>query len=131
MPSGALNEFDCTADAARSQHPTPYQQADCCQDCRPLSPGSASSEPCQITVTPPSDEETVKQQAQNKPMSTRKELAKIRDGFDAWLAAFRQSRPTRDVIWRVGTFRFFSGETCVRIFTVNFAKPASCQPVYK
>lgn len=33
---------------------------------------------------------------------TRDELVKIREGFDAWLAAFRKSRPHRDVIWRVG-----------------------------
>jgi 6-phosphofructo-2-kinase/fructose-2,6-biphosphatase 2 len=33
---------------------------------------------------------------------TADELARIRDGFDAWLAAFRSTRPQRDVIWRVG-----------------------------
>ena len=34
--------------------------------------------------------------------STADELARIRDGFDLWLAAFRRTRPQRDVIWRVG-----------------------------
>lgn len=77
------------------------------QDSRPESPVR-----CSVTgndsnnSSDPSTEPVLKSDDGDKlhgnVKGTKDELAKIREGFDAWLAAFRKSRPHRDVIWRVG-----------------------------
>jgi hypothetical protein len=113
MPSGALNEFECTVDGA-SNHQTHFQQSvrDVCwkvqRDSRPESPVRVSgsdlttngNDPSTQSVSPTKEDGSDSLRGNVK--GNKDELAKIREGFDAWLAAFRKSRPHRDVIWRVG-----------------------------
>ena len=50
-------------------------------------------------------EETEKTEKTEKTESSD-EYQRICSSFDAWLAAFRSTRPQRDVIWRVGNVYF-------------------------
>ncbi|XP_046463680.1 6-phosphofructo-2-kinase/fructose-2,6-bisphosphatase-like isoform X1 [Daphnia pulex] len=118
MPSGALNEFECTVDGAACNHQTHFQQSgDVCwkvqRDSRPESPvrvtGSdlttnGNNDPSTQPVISPTKEDGIDSSSslRGNVKGNKDELAKIREGFDAWLAAFRKSRPHRDVIWRVG-----------------------------
>lgn len=117
MPSGALNEFECTVDAAsNNRHQAHFQLSsivDVCwqQSSRPDSPVSCTLNGSSHTSNgndpstksaPKEDDEGGGESTHGNLKGTRDELAKIREGFDAWLAAFRKSRPHRDVIWRVG-----------------------------
>ena len=114
MPSGALNEFECTVDAANQSH---FQQpssihGDVCwmqrDSSRPDSPIRCSGTGVSTNDNDPSKQPALKEDdagggnLSGSVKSNHDELVRIRDGFDAWLAAFRKSRPHRDVIWRVG-----------------------------
>jgi len=114
MPSGALNEFECTVDGA-SNHQTHFQQSsigDVCwkvqRDSRPDSPVRVTGSDLTANGNDPSTQpvsptkEDGSDSLRGNVKGNKDELAKIREGFDAWLAAFRKSRPHRDVIWRVG-----------------------------
>lgn len=118
MPSGALNEFECTVDAAsNNRHPTHFQSpsiVDVCwqqRDSRPGSPIRCSDSRVSTNGNDPSTKPAPKEDdgggddlgTQSNTRGNRPdELVKIKEGFDTWLAAFRKSRPHRDVIWRVG-----------------------------
>ncbi len=117
MPSGALNEFECTVDAA-SNHQSHFQQpsigGDVCwqqRDSRPDSPVRCSGTGVSTNGNDLSKQPPLKEDdgggggIRGNVKGNKDELAKIREGFDAWLAAFRKSRPHRDVIWRVGKKR--------------------------
>lgn len=113
MPSGALNEFECTVDGA-STHQSHFQRSTIGDGCWKLQKDSRPESPVRCSVT--SNDSSNSSDPSIQPVlrkddgsnihgnvkSTKDELAKIREGFDAWLAAFRKSRPHRDVIWRVG-----------------------------
>lgn len=113
MPSGALNEFECTVDGANT-HQSHFQRSSIGDVCWKLQQDSRPESPVRCSVTgndsnnssDPSTEPVLKSDDGDKlhgnVKGTKDELAKIREGFDAWLAAFRKSRPHRDVIWRVG-----------------------------
>ncbi|KZS14883.1 6-phosphofructo-2-kinase/fructose-2,6-bisphosphatase short form [Daphnia magna] len=113
MPSGALNEFECTVDGANT-HQSHFQRSSIGDVCWKLQQDSRPESPVRCSVTgndsnnssDPSTELVLKSDDGDKlhgnVKGTKDELAKIREGFDAWLAAFRKSRPHRDVIWRVG-----------------------------
>ncbi|KAI9560174.1 hypothetical protein GHT06_014185 [Daphnia sinensis] len=113
-PGRALNEFECAVDGANT-HQSHFQQSsigDVCwklqQDSRPESPvrcsvtGNDSSSSSQEPSTEPVLKNVDGDALHGNVRGNKDELAKIREGFDAWLAAFRKSRPHRDVIWRVG-----------------------------
>lgn len=107
MPSGALNEFECTVDASIN-HPAHFQQStivDVCwqqRDSRPDSPVRCNGNDSSKAPASEEDNGGGSSGVGGIVKTNADELVKIREGFDAWLAAFRKSRPHRDVIWRVG-----------------------------
>nr|CAH0113233.1 unnamed protein product [Daphnia galeata] len=112
MPSGALNEFECTVDGA-CNHQTHFQQSSIGEVCWKVQRDSRPESPVRVTgseltangndpSTQPVSPEKEDGSLRGNVKGNKDELAKIREGFDAWLAAFRKSRPHRDVIWRVG-----------------------------
>lgn len=112
MPSGALNEFECTVDGA-CHHQTHFQHSSIGEVCWKVQRDSRPESPVRVTgseltangndpSTQPVSPEKEDDSLRGNVKGNKDELAKIREGFDAWLAAFRKSRPHRDVIWRVG-----------------------------
>lgn len=107
MPSGGLS--DSSSAEVADQHFRHTSVDPCWQqrDSRPVSPvqcgggGSASEEEDSIAAA-----ERAATQDADDPTETSQQVSDevntIRYGFDTWLAAFRKSRPFRDVIWRVG-----------------------------
>ena len=57
--------------------------------------------------------------------SSSDEFQRICSSFDVWLAAFRSTRPQRDVIWRVGKFISLLFFFCF-FFVFFFSRELSC-----
>lgn len=104
MPSGALNEYDCKDDEANKNQmhfatpgvETCWHQRDfrlenpvCCSD---------QSDAANNLTKPNQHQDNDSGQI----AAHLNDVARIREGFNAWLAVFRKSRPQRDVIWRLG-----------------------------
>jgi len=108
MPSGLALYDECSSHFRNTSVDPCWEQ----RDSRPESPvqcgGGSSGTPPVETVNNEQSRNNNSEASSNNTSSSGEsddELNKIRSGFDTWLAAFRTSRPHRDVIWRVGKMK--------------------------